>query len=86
VFGIPVWYACFPPDNRTLAYLFRNRDLIGSGITHDAVKQTIRAPLALGLPIEHSATPLGAALNLAPRATFLRAAQAAHSSDEQIRS
>jgi hypothetical protein len=53
-FGIPVWYACFPPDEPRLAYLFRNRDLMGAAVAHDPTKQTIRAPLRLGLRVEHT--------------------------------
>jgi hypothetical protein len=64
MFGIPVWYACFPPDSRTLAYLFRNRDLIGADVSYDAAKQIVRAPLALGVAVVRSATPFAAALCL----------------------
>ena len=66
IFGIPVWYACFPPDDPRRAYLFRNRDLMGSGVAHDAVKHVIRAHLGLAIGVEHGATSLQAALNLAP--------------------
>ena len=31
-FGIPVWYACFPPDEPRLCCLFRNRDLMGAAV------------------------------------------------------
>jgi hypothetical protein len=30
-FGIPVWYACFPPEERRLCYLFRK---CGETVTH----------------------------------------------------
>jgi hypothetical protein len=53
-FGIPVWYVCFPPKERGRRYLFRNRDLMGPAVMHDAAKQIIRAPLALGFAVEHA--------------------------------
>ena len=49
VFGIPVWYACFPPAEPRLAYIFRNRDLMGHAVIHDPARQIIRAPLTLGI-------------------------------------
>jgi len=53
-FGIPVWYACFPPEEPRIAYLFRNRDLMGSAVIHDPARQIIRAPLRLGSAVEHA--------------------------------
>ena len=51
VFGIPVWYACFPPAEQGRCYLFRNRDLMGRGVVHIADQQIIHTPLALGCPL-----------------------------------
>jgi len=61
-FGIPVWYACFPPAELRLAYLFRNRDLMGSAVMHDPVRQIIRAPVKLGSAVEHASTSFAKAL------------------------
>jgi hypothetical protein len=61
-FGIPVWYVCFPPEEPPRAYLFRNRDLMGSAIIHDPIRQIIRAPTSLGSAAEHTATPFAATL------------------------
>ena len=54
VFGIPVWFACFPPEEPGRCYLFRNRALMGPAVMHDAAKQIIRVPLALGFAVEHA--------------------------------
>jgi hypothetical protein len=61
VFGIPVWYACFPPEEQGRCYLFRNRDLMGSAVMHDPMKQIIRAPLAFAFAVEHAALPFAQA-------------------------
>jgi hypothetical protein len=61
-FGIPVWYVCFPPAEEGRCYLFRNRALMGPAVMHDAAKQLIRAPLALGFAVEHARTPFAHAL------------------------
>jgi hypothetical protein len=53
-FNIPVWYACFPPAEPRLCYLFRNRALMGAGVSHYPARQIIRAPLAMGLAVEHT--------------------------------
>jgi hypothetical protein len=54
-FGIPVWYVCFPPEQPRRAYLFRNRDLMGSAIIHNPTKQTIHVPLTVGSELQHAA-------------------------------
>lgn len=61
-FGMPVWYACFPPDEPGQCYLFRNRALMGGQVTYDPGRQLIRAPLALGLAVEHTCTSFARAL------------------------
>jgi hypothetical protein len=61
-FGIPVWYACFPPAEPRLAYLFRNRTLMGQGVIHDSARQTIRAPLTLGFALAYPAMSFDQAL------------------------
>lgn len=61
-FGMPVWYACFPPAEPCLCYLFRNRALMGAAVIHDPAKQIVRAPLTLGFAVEHAATPFAQAL------------------------
>jgi hypothetical protein len=62
IFGIPVWYACFPPEEPGKCYLFRNRDLAGSGVRHLTRSQMLCAPITLGRSVEHPATPFGCAL------------------------
>jgi len=64
VFGIPVWYACFPPDEPRLAYLFRNRQLMGSAVSYDLGRQTIHGPRHLGSVVEHASVPFAKALRL----------------------
>ena len=64
-FGIPVWYACFPPAAPRHCYLFRNRDLFGRGVLHDTGRQIIRAPLALALCVEHGSLSFPQALQRA---------------------
>jgi hypothetical protein len=61
-FGIPVWYVCFPPAEPQHAWLFRNRDLMGSAVAHDVDRQIIRAPLKLGFAVEPLTTPFAKAL------------------------
>ena len=56
VFDIPVWYACFPPDEPHLCYLFRNRELMGSAVLLNSAKQVIHVPLELSAPVEHTCT------------------------------
>jgi hypothetical protein len=77
-FGIPVWYACFPPEEPGRCYLFRNRDLMGSAIIHDPTKQIIRAPLAFGFAVEHTGLPFAQALlraSLPPQSAVRQGAQ-----------
>jgi hypothetical protein len=62
VFGIPVWYACFPPAEPGRCYLFRNRVLMGPPVMHDAAKQIIHAPSALGFAVEHAGISFAQAL------------------------
>ncbi len=62
VFGIPVWYACFPPGDPWLAYLFSNRELIGAAVIHDPARQIIRAPLSLGFAAPPASVSFAAAL------------------------
>jgi hypothetical protein len=63
VFGIPVWYACFPPEEEGRCYLFRNRDLIGPTIHFLGLgNQTISAPVTLGHPVRHLSTMFSCAL------------------------
>lgn len=64
VFGIPVWYACFPPDEPRLAYLFRNRQLMGSAVSYDLCRQTIHGPRHLGSVVEHASVSFAKALRL----------------------
>ena len=75
VFGIPIWYACFPPDQPRLAYLFRNRDLMGSAVIHDPARQIIRSPLTLGFAVAPASVSFAAALLRAdaPRVVVERA-------------
>lgn len=61
-FGLPVWYACFPPAELRRCYLFRNPALMGPAVRHDAAKQIIRAPLALGFAVEHAGISFAQAL------------------------
>jgi hypothetical protein len=72
VFGIPVWYACFPPAEANSAYLFRNRDLMGVAVIHDPTKAIILAPLTLGFAVEPTSLSFAAALLQAdaPRAAL----------------
>jgi hypothetical protein len=71
-FGIPVWYACFPPDEPRLCFLFRNRDLMGAEVIHDPARQIIRSPLILGFAVEPASVSFAAALLRAdaPRAAL----------------
>jgi hypothetical protein len=71
IFGIPVWYACFPPERPGRCYLFRNRDLAGSGVRHLTRSQMVWAPIMLGQSVEHPATPFGRALLAAHDGTQL---------------
>jgi hypothetical protein len=78
VFGFPVWYACFPPEEPGRCFLFRNRDLTGSAVMHDPTKQIIRAPLAFGFAVEHAGLPFAQALlraSLPPKSAVRHAAQ-----------
>ena len=61
-FGTPVWYACFPPAEPRLCYLFRNRTLMGPAVILDIAKQIIRAPVVLGFFFEPASTSFAAAL------------------------
>ncbi len=72
VFGIPVWYACFPPAEPRRAYIFRNRDLMGAAVMHDPAKAIILAPLTLGIAVEPASVSFTAALlrTDAPRAAL----------------
>ena len=72
VFGIPVWYACFPPAEPRSAYLFRNRDLMGAAVTHDPARQIIRSPLTLGFAVEPASVSFAAALLHADAAVVRR--------------
>ena len=71
-FGMPVWYACFPPAEPRLCYLFRNRALMGPAVTHDAGKAIIKAPLGLGFAARPTSISFTAALLRAdePRAAL----------------
>jgi hypothetical protein len=62
MFEIPVWYACFPPTEPRLCYLFRNRDLMARAVVQDADQQILYAPLQLGCPIGHTRVPFQQAL------------------------
>jgi hypothetical protein len=61
-FGIPVWYACFPPNEPDLCHLFRNRELMGAAVIHDPARQIIRSPLILGFTFEPASVSFAAAL------------------------
>lgn len=61
-FGMPVWYACFPPTEPPLCTLFRNRALMGPAVTHDIAKQIIRVPVGLGSSFQPASTSFAAAL------------------------
>jgi hypothetical protein len=52
MFGIPVWYACFPPEEPGRSYLFRNRDLNGRLVLPNLPKQVVHAPVAMGFRVE----------------------------------
>jgi len=56
-FGIPVWYACFPPAEPGHCYLFRNARLSGSAVGYEPKTATLHVPLALGFPTQHFAVP-----------------------------
>jgi hypothetical protein len=78
VFGIPVWYACFPPEEPGRCFLFRNRDLMDSAVMHDPTKQSIRAPVSFGFAVEHAGLPFAQALlraSLPPKSAVRQAAQ-----------
>ena len=62
VFSMPVWYACFPPADPRLCYLFRNRDLMGHAVIHEPERQIIRAPVMLSVAVEHARIPFARAL------------------------
>ena len=61
-FGMPVWYACFPPGEPRHCYLFRNRALMGPAVLYDPTKQIVRVPVTLGFAVEHAAIPFAQAL------------------------
>ena len=61
-FGMPVWYACFPPAEPPRCYLFRNRALIGPAVTHDTARQIIRAPVGLGSSFQPPSISFAAAV------------------------
>jgi hypothetical protein len=61
-FGMPVWYACFPPAEPRLCHLFRNRDLMGAAVIHDPAKATILTPLTLGFAVEPASVTFATAL------------------------
>ena len=61
-FGMPVWYACFPPAEPRLCYLFRNRALMGKAVLHDTARQILRAPVGLGVAVEHAGMSFAQAL------------------------
>jgi hypothetical protein len=52
-FGIPVWYACFPPEEPGRCHLFCNRDLAGRTVIHVPDQNIVRAPLALAVSVQH---------------------------------
>jgi hypothetical protein len=64
-FGIPVWYACFPPEEPGRCYLFRNRDLAGPAVIHVKTQEIIRAPIALALTSPHHRISFARALSAA---------------------
>jgi hypothetical protein len=61
MFGIPVWYACFPPEKQGRCYLFRNRDLAGRAVIHVPERHIVRAPLALALCVLYLQIPFAQA-------------------------
>jgi hypothetical protein len=61
-FEVPVWYACFPPDQPRLAYLFRNSWLFHREVRHDDRRQVILAPLRMGFAVEPAATSFAKAI------------------------
>jgi hypothetical protein len=76
-FTMPVWYACFPPAEPRLCYLFRNRALMGPCVFHDSARQIIRAPVKLGFAVERASTTFPAALARADDAPRVMPALAA---------
>src|SRR5262245_4339404 len=56
VFGIAVWYACFPPSQPGTCHLFRSRDLNGPAVTHDTVRRVVYAPLHLSSATDYRRT------------------------------
>ncbi len=52
----------FPPVGSRLCYLFRNRALMGKSVIDDPARQIIRAPLVMGLAVEHARMHFGLAL------------------------
>ncbi len=90
VFAIPVWYACFPPTEAGMSYLFRNRDLMGRTVTHDPDKGIIRAPLALGCAVAHASISFARALLCAadgapPAQADRQASAVGHATETQSR-
>jgi hypothetical protein len=61
IFGIPVWYACFPPTEPGLCYLFRNRVIMEQAVIHN--RQIVLAPLTLALVVRHARTSLARVLS-----------------------
>jgi hypothetical protein len=57
IFGIPVWYACFPPEEEGRCYLFRNRDLNGTAVISNLAKRIICAPADFGFAVEPARAP-----------------------------
>jgi hypothetical protein len=62
MFGTPVWYVCFPPEEPQLAYIFRNRDLMGAMVVHDPAKVIILAALTLGFAVALASISFAASL------------------------
>lgn len=71
-FGIPVWYACFPPKEQRRCYLFRNRDLFDGLLIQDPVRQTVRAPIAFGRTVAYTCVSFAHALPPRPSSTSQR--------------
>jgi hypothetical protein len=66
-FGMPVWYACFPPNDPGLCYHFRNRALMGNAVVYDREHELIHAPVALGHAAHFIRQSFAAALAQATR-------------------
>ena len=62
LFQMPVWYACFPPEEPLTCILFRNSALHGQGVSYRPASATLQIPLSLGLTVQHHAMSFSKAI------------------------